>query len=256
MTNIYNAPEANLNKATASLDGGGTLEGGIAGNYDFSIEKIIKDAWDRTDGSKGTVWLAILFYIIVLIPVSMIVKAIQVKLGLHYILGDPWSQLILSAMSGQLMQVFIVTPLAAGLFMVGLKLAVRTDVKPTEIFSYFPKVLSLVGAMLLIYVMVAIGFCLLIIPGIYLSVSYALTLPLIVDKNLSPWQAMEASRKAITHHWFKIFGLYLVMLVIAMIAAIPIGIGLIWAVPTMMIATGLVYHVIFGYEGSKGSSTL
>jgi len=46
---------------------------------------------------------------------------------------------------------------------------------------------------------------LLAIPGIYLSIAYGMTLPLLAFNELGAWQAMEASRKAITHHWWRIF---------------------------------------------------
>ena len=38
--------------------------------------------------------------------------------------------------------------------------------------------------------------------------AYLLAIPLVVERGLSPWQALEASRKAITQHWFKVCLLY------------------------------------------------
>jgi hypothetical protein len=51
-------------------------------------------------------------------------------------------------------------------------------------------------------------FCLL--PGIYLMVAWSLTLPLVADKRLDFWPAMELSRKVATRVWFKLFALLLV----------------------------------------------
>jgi len=69
---------------------------------------------------------------------------------------------------------------------------------------------------------------------------------LIADKKLSAWQAMEASRKAITKHWFKIFALYFVMVVILIISTISLGLGLIWTYPMMISLMGILYREIFG----------
>ncbi|NQD95394.1 hypothetical protein HP532_22315, partial [Pseudomonas sp. CrR25] len=105
-----------------------------------------------------------------------------------------------------------------------------------------PLVVTAVVMMLLIYV----GMILLIIPGLYLAIAYMLAIPLVVERGLSPWQALEASRKAISQHWFKVFGLFLVLGVITMLSAIPLAIGLVWSIPLFVIAMGVLYRTIFG----------
>ena len=57
---------------------------------------------------------------------------------------------------------------------------------------------------------------------------------------------METSRKAIHQHWFKIFGLYIVLGVILLLSVIPVGIGLIWSLPLFILAFGVLYRTIFG----------
>lgn len=64
-----------------------------------------------------------------------------------------------------------------------------------------------------------LGYVLLIIPGIYLSVAYLMSYSLMIDRNIGVWQALEASRKAITRHWFKILFLYLLMAGMSLLAA-------------------------------------
>jgi uncharacterized membrane protein len=93
-----------------------------------------------------------------------------------------------------------------------------------------------------------LGFVLLVIPGIYLAISYAFVYPLVVDKNLGAWEAMELSRKTVTKQWFKFFGLAVVSAVLIILSAIPLGVGLIWSLPTVYIAYGLLYHHIFDDE--------
>jgi hypothetical protein len=62
------------------------------------------------------------------------------------------------------------------------------------------------------------------------------------------WQAMELSRKTITKQWFRFFGLGIVAVVLIVVSAIPFGIGLIWSIPTVYIAYGLLYHHLFDEE--------
>ena len=48
--------------------------------------------------------------------------------------------------------------------------------------------------------------------------------------------------------WFPIAGFCLVLMLINAVAAIPLGIGLIWTVPFSVIACGVLYRRIFGCE--------
>ena len=93
-----------------------------------------------------------------------------------------------------------------------------------------------------------VGYILFILPGIYLAIAYMFALPLLVDKNLTPWQALESSRKAVTHTWFKTLGFVLVLGLIVGLSVIPLLVGLIWSVPLAIIAYGVLYRVIFGVE--------
>ena len=99
---------------------------------------------------------------------------------------------------------------------------------------------------ILMAVLIYIGFLLLLIPGFYLAIAYMLALPLAMERKLSPWEALEASRKAITQRWFKVFGLMLVLSLIMILSMIPLGIGLIWTFPMFIIAVGILYRTIFG----------
>lgn len=55
----------------------------------------------------------------------------------------------------------------------------------------------------------AAWICCLILPGIYLFVAWIFCLPLVADKRLEFWSAMELSRKVVTRVWFEIFALLL-----------------------------------------------
>ncbi len=254
MSNIYQAPKADLTEKTVPFAGSGSIENGIAGNYEFSIRAIIAEAWDKTSGSKGTFWLALLFYMLVMIAVMMASGFVLGLMGLTYTEGDPIGKMIVWMVISQVVQMAVLLPLGLGFFMIGLKRASGATVGATEIFGYFPKTLPLLGTTVLMYLMVAVGLCLLVLPGIYLMVAYVLAMPLVVEKNLSPWQALEASRKAVTHRWFRFVGLYIAVMLIMLVAMIPLGIGLIWAYPMFMLIAGIVYRNIFGYAGSVAIS--
>lgn len=238
MTDIYQAPAANLTEDATSFSGGGSIANGIAGNYSFTISDVISEAWGKINGFKGKFWLAFLIYIGITIAVVVVAS----------LLGGSMQQ---PAFLGQLAQMLIGFPLMAGLYMMGVKVAAGVPTAPGAVLAYFGKILPLIGAGILMYLLVAVGMILLIIPGIYLVVAYMFATPLVVDKNLSPWEALETSRKTVTHHWFQVFGLLIVNMLIVMIAAIPLGIGLIWALPLVIVTYGILYTKMFGF----GSNT-
>jgi hypothetical protein len=86
----------------------------------------------------------------------------------------------------------------------------------------------------------------LIIPVIYLSASWMFAPLLIIEKDMSVWQAMETSRKAVSKRWFTVFRITFIVLFVNLLAIIPLGIGLIWSVPWGLVAMGAVYRNIFG----------
>lgn len=237
MTDIYKAPEANLNETPVTSAGTGSIESAIAGNYDFAIGEVLSEAWEKTNGSKGTIWLSFLFYFLIAIAFAVIRLILTGSI-----------EATTSATSAilQIIESIAIIPFFAGLYLIGAKLAARVPTSANEVFAYYEKILPIVGTAFLSFILIFIGFILLILPGIYLSVAFAFAIPLAADKNLSPWQALETSRKAVSHHWFKFFGLGLVVIVIYILSAIPLGIGLIWSLPLLFLVYGVLYLRVFG----------
>jgi hypothetical protein len=97
-----------------------------------------------------------------------------------------------------------------GLYVVFLK---RLRNQPTSVgegFSGFGDnftQLLLVGFISLLLTFIGLGLC--IIPGIYLFVIWAFAIPLVADKRMGFWDAMELSRKVVSRHWIQIAALLL-----------------------------------------------
>lgn len=220
----------------------GSLEQGIAGDYTFSIGGILSEAWQKVSGNKGTALLAMLIYVGILLAFGIAASAVKGVLAAAA--GDTGA--LLGEFISQLAQIVVTAPLGAGFFMLGVRMSVGAPASAGSILSYYDRIVPLALTTILCSLMVIIGMLLLILPGIYLAVAYFLAIPLVVDKGLRPWQAMEASRKAVTHRWFSIFGLSLILGLLYLLGALPLFIGLIWVMPMGMIAMGIVYRNIFG----------
>ena len=250
--NPYLNPDADTNGFDNSGSAGGTLETGIAGNYDFEILAVIKEAWEKTYGMKGPFWGAAT---IIGLGLMVFMSVLSGILGIAVLSGNAVGGMGLSLVL-QLTITALLYPFMAGIIMLGIRRSVDLPITYTQAFGYLGKTVPLVIAAMLITIGSMFGFMLFILPGIYLSIAWFLTIPLIVEKDLGSWEAMETSRKAITQHWFKIFFTYVLMVIIYIISAIPFGLGLIWTLPMMINVGGILYRIIFGVEEAKTDQTL
>nr|WP_298144971.1 hypothetical protein [uncultured Pseudomonas sp.] len=242
--NPYAAPTSQLQDKTG--DGQAlSIEQALSRGYDFNIGDLISESWQRLSGTKGIIIGGFVVFYVVLLVASFVLGGILGLVGLSS--GDDFS--FGGVIAEILIGIFasaVSYPFMAGLNMVGIRRAADQPVSFNEIFSHFGRTLPLLITAVVMMALVYLGMILLLIPGIYLSIAYILAIPLVVERGLSPWQALEASRKAISQHWFKVFGLFLLLGIITMLSAIPLGIGLIWTIPLMVVAMGVLYRTIFG----------
>jgi len=99
-----------------------------------------------------------------------------------------------------------------GLFLIFLKRIRGESAAVGDVFAGFNLAFGqLVLAGFLSWFLAWIGICCcFLLPGIYLFVAWVFSVPLVVDKRLEFWSAMELSRKMVTRVWFEIFALILV----------------------------------------------
>lgn len=209
---------------------------------DFSVGELIKEAWQQVKGVKGTIWGAMLVLILTVSAFTFGGMAASQSLGE----GGNTATVAGINLGSQLIGNWLSMLMTGGIMLIGVRHALGQRVSWRMVFAGFSKWLSMTIAIVLQTVLVLIGFMLLIIPGIYLTIGYALALPLILDKGMGPWEALEASRKAIHKKWWTVFGLYVVMTLFAMIATIPAGLGLIWVIPMYFVLIGVLYVRFFG----------
>jgi len=91
-----------------------------------------------------------------------------------------------------------------------------------------------------------IGFFCFILPGIYLLVAWQFTLPLIMDKRLDFWPAMELSRRMISKHWWHFFGFLIVAALVNCVGALALIVGIFVSLPVTLAAWLYAYEDIFG----------
>jgi hypothetical protein len=136
-----------------------------------------------------------------------------------------------------------------GLYFLLLKLIRRQPAEFGDAFGGFSLAfLQLFLAGLVSGILFSIGLLFCLVPGIYLGVAWIFALPLVIDKNLDFWPAMELSRKVVTRHWWLFFAFALVNFVVMLLGLAVCIIGVFIAQSVVLAALAYAYEDIFGRQ--------
>lgn len=147
-----------------------------------------------------------------------------------------------------LFNILVAPPLWAGLYLSAFKGLTNQELAFSDFFKGFQFFASLVLANLVIGIFVLIGSIFCLIPGIYLSVAYLLTIPLILDRNMSFWEAMETSRKIVNKNWFVWFVFGILMLVMNIVGLVACIVGFFFTLPLTYCIWVAAYEDVVGIQ--------
>ncbi len=136
--------------------------------------------------------------------------------------------------------------LSAGFYFVSFQVARNRPKNFSDFFNGFKKFLPLFLTSLVSGIFIFLGMIALIIPGIYLAVSYMFAQLFVIDKNMSFWSAMETSRKLITKRWWSFLGLSIVLSLIMILGFLLLGVGALVAIPLATCIVTAAYEDIVG----------
>lgn len=110
--------------------------------------------------------------------------------------------------------------------------------------------MNLAMAGLVKWLLTTLGLILCILPGIYLAVGYVFALPLVIDKKMEFWTAMEVSRRVVHGHWWSTFALVIMLALIAFGGFLLCGVGALITIPLSSAALMYVYEDLFGAQAA------
>lgn len=154
-------------------------------------------------------------------------------------------------------------PLLAGYFIVSFKIINTQSVHFGDFFKGFQFFLPILFFQLVLAVGAAIIGAILtpasptagaigtLIILAWLCVTYALTIPLIVDKRMRLWHAMKTSSKIISKHWFSFLGFLFLLFMINVIGGLFFLIGLLLTAPFSNCTFAAAYDNIVGIGSLK-----
>jgi hypothetical protein len=146
---------------------------------------------------------------------------------------------LLAPVVGQVLSIALQVVMFAGLAIVTWSHLRGRRAAFGDFFPDWTTTMRLVWCTVLGLLRVVFGLILLILPGIYWLVGYTFSYLLVVDRGLSAWEALEGSRRVVNKHWWGVFSLTLLMLLLigvggmigASVLGVPIGYGLSGAFP-------------------------
>ena len=137
--------------------------------------------------------------------------------------------------------------LMGGFYVLQLKLIRGQTASIGDVFAGFgPSALRLALAGIVVQLLTVLGFLACIVPGVYLSTAWILTGPLIVDRGMGVWEAMELSRKVVTKRFWIMFCIVLIVAVSSLIGLLACCVGLLVTVPVGLGAFLYAYEDLFG----------
>lgn len=142
-------------------------------------------------------------------------------------------------------------PLTTGFFLVANKTSLGLPVRYADFFGGFKFWFLMMSIWLIGQILVALGLVALVIPGIYLAVSYLFAPLFGVFGGFDFWTSLELSRKLVLCNFWKFFTLFLILIGMNMLAAAFIlispqaGFMVLLAICVTLPMTFLVIYIVF-----------
>jgi hypothetical protein len=194
---------------------GGSIEKAVKGEYQIDVKTVWLEAWQLTKSCRQPFNFGVLAVLMIGILASML--ASYSVGGVQVIVDDPKLTMLLN-----IVLTIIIWPFLAGVEMMGVLHAIGLNIKTGLIFAFLKRGSWVALCALTTSLLISLGLQLFILPGVFLAVVFSLTIPLVVEKRLSPWRAMVISIQALRYSWIKLLQLYLLLMGILLLSFLPV----------------------------------
>jgi len=241
----------NNNDIEKDFNLGGSIERALSGDYELSPAAVFQEAWKYTIKNFLTFSPAI----IILIAIQALIFFIALKLQL----GDP--ALLLEAVKDPqffderiFQSIFVANfsyevisaPLYAGISLMAMSHAAGLSTKPRHMAKGLQFTIPVIIATLFSLMLQGIASALLPLLSFYLTMAFSHSILLICEKRVPPMQSLLLSLRAINKKILPIAGIYIMVMLMFVVAALFYGIGLIFVLPFYFHVKGILYRNMFG----------
>jgi len=138
----------------------------------------------------------------------------------------------------------IMAPLSYGANWLCLRAVRGESFNVQEMFDAYRQTLQIILTNILVWVVVGIGFALLIIPGIIFACRLSMVSYLVMDKNLEAVEAVRTSWSMTAGFSWTIFGMGIVSFFVILLGIIALIVGVFPAIMWISVAFAALYHAI------------
>ena len=195
----------------------------------FSIGEALAFGWDTMKSNLGFfIGLLIVFGVLYTVPYTIAVMALEVNvfLGVIFHIADIALTIVISM----------------GLVKIALRFCDNEKGEFADLFSQYRLFFNYLFAFILYGLIVLGGYVLLIIPGIIWGIKFWFFDYFVIDKGLSPIEALEESYVITTGVKWNLFVFFLAVTGINLLGALALLVGLFATIPTTMVAAAFVYR--------------
>ncbi|OIN04310.1 hypothetical protein [Oceanisphaera psychrotolerans] len=225
------------------------LQQSLEQGFTLSPKAVFQEAWQRIQGAKMPILLATIGVVGCWLLLNQLLMTVSGE-------GEEasWNTTLLGLLISMVM-----APMSGGLDMMGVHRAVDRPIRPNQIFDYFRYLLPLALTSMLMGIISSLFLplgqslglppMLSMLPTLVMSVALMFTFPLILEKGLTPVQAIITSLRLFARQWLALLSVHLLMVVLFMGAVLTFGIGLVWVAPLYIVVKGILYREACGVEG-------
>lgn len=196
----------------------------------FTISDAVGYGWDAMKNNMG--------YLVLVVLIAWVAGGIPS--GLQSLASNGrlfWLSTILGLIS-LAVSVFI----GIAFTRIGLKLTAGEQCDYEDLYNGYPLFWNYLAGTILYGLIVLGGLILLIVPGIYWGIKYAFYGYFIVDQEMGPIEALRQSGKITYGDKWYLLGFWIVMFGVWLIGVILCGVGLLFAIPIILVATAYVFR--------------
>jgi|SRR5579859_4608155 len=229
-------------------------------DYDLDIGNCVSRGWELVKKNFGVLVGGVALF--------MLVELVVGGLSVIPIIGGVFS----------LVNLFLLGPLMGGVYYLVLKVIRGQPAEAGDVFAGFKMrfvhlmlaylvmilisgVLAIPGVIVMVIPIIQmfrhqqvdgpdmalaiLGFFVMLIPMIYVTTSWLFSFPLVIDKQLDFWPAMQTSRKVVNRHWWKIFALLIVCALVNVVGMCACYVGMFFTAPIVFAAMMYAYEDLF-----------
>lgn len=221
---------------------------------ELPVVATINAAWSKVSGTKKSFWAGLLLFFLMVFVLSFLQGLTKDIIPLSFIF----------ACASQILAYY----LQFGLIYMGITRAKDQPINFKMIFHAFsPRLLLFLLGLYILQLIIFLAPILVMMLGIFLyhmattpsmaggvtlivlaiiafitiGVRMSLSMAFLLDSEMGPWACIKQSFEATRGNFWNILGMFFILWVIMIISVIPLGIGLIWALPFFYICYGMIY---------------